>query len=866
MTIAHDAPTRDQAATPDAAAARAHLAALPGGDWMLWRWVGLRGAGFPAALVRRLADDPCARQADALLAAESRAAALQAQALAEANAALDALRAGAGWDDPARRKPLLKLMRRLKAGDAPPAAEAPPELAPALGALQQARAELAEAGAQFGLAFEAATRAISQSIAATVGDGSFREALIWQNRRAYHTGVAALRAAAPGAARDSQQRQHEELVASYLQRYCVKNDTIGFFGPVGWATIGDGGAALLARPGPQLLRRRTVAFEQWAIDGLAAALAKTKVLRPWFAPRLLPFFDLRGTTLFRPGQRPLRVSPAQAALLAACTGERTAKALAADLGRAYPHELGGELAVYKLLDQLSSAGLINWTLEVPFAPRPDLALRELLARIENSRLRATALDALDELERRRAEVALAAGDADRLNAAMDALEASFQRITGGEATRKAGATYAARTLVYEDCQRDVDVELGAPLLEALGPPLGLLLDSARWITHQAAALYRAAFNTIYEDLARQAGSAEVELFHFWQQVQQRLHLTDQPRLRDDVKRMFQQRWAEVLNLPPETTEHEIAFSSAELAPRVAAAFAAPGPGWMGARYHSPDVMIAAASAEAIGRGEYQLVMGELHLGGNSLRATLFVEQHPAPEELIAAVERDLPAPQVAPIAPRNWPEMTLRTRSAFVSERDYQLAFSYDACGPSHPRRLPIGAFVVARGAQGLVIRTRDGSRQFDMVELFAEILTMEVADCFKILSPRSYTPRITIDRLIVSRACWQVAAADMAFVGEKRADARFLAVRRWARGLGLPRCVFVKVPIERKPFFLDFDSPILVNMFVRYVRRVREQADATARISLTEMCPTIEESWLADAEGAHYTSELRIAAVDRGV
>lgn len=58
--------------------------------------------------------------------------------------------------------------------------------------------------------------------------------------------------------------------------------------------------------------------------------------------------------------------------------------------------------------------------------------------------------------------------------------------------------------------------------------------------------------------------------------------------------------------------------------------------------------------------------------------------------------------------------MTLRTRSAFLSERDFRLAFYLRrTCGHSHPLRLPIGAFVVARNADDLVIRARDGSRQF---------------------------------------------------------------------------------------------------------------------------------------------------------
>src|SRR5262245_55024735 len=66
----------------------------------------------------------------------------------------------------------------------------------------------------------------------------FREALLWQNRMVVHTGIEAL-LRRPASVATSKARGYEQLVASYLQRYCVKNDTIGFFGPVGWATFDD---------------------------------------------------------------------------------------------------------------------------------------------------------------------------------------------------------------------------------------------------------------------------------------------------------------------------------------------------------------------------------------------------------------------------------------------------------------------------------------------------------------------------------------------------------------------------------------------------------------------------------------------------
>src|ERR1051325_9279320 len=49
---------------------RDHLAALPGGDWALWRWVAVRGAGFPAAQMLSLASDEVVEAAGNLIQAQ----------------------------------------------------------------------------------------------------------------------------------------------------------------------------------------------------------------------------------------------------------------------------------------------------------------------------------------------------------------------------------------------------------------------------------------------------------------------------------------------------------------------------------------------------------------------------------------------------------------------------------------------------------------------------------------------------------------------------------------------------------------------------------------------------------------------------
>ena len=67
----------------------------------------------------------------------------------------------------------------------------------------------------------------------------------------------------------------------------------------------------------------------------------------------------------------------------------------------------------------------------------------------------------------------------------------------------AGAGEAGgRTLVYLDAVRDVRVELGQAVTQALAPPLGLVLDSASWLVNDITDRYRMLFADLLDRCAR----------------------------------------------------------------------------------------------------------------------------------------------------------------------------------------------------------------------------------------------------------------------------------------------------------------------------------------------------------------------------
>lgn len=842
-----------------------HLVSLAAGHWAMWRTAVVRGAGFPASDVLKLSDIECASAVDKIFQAEEEAQRTRSKAI-------DVLWSDIEKDkDSGQRAQLERVLRRLQKSKLPQPNDITVELPGQVNAYMRARDRLNDAQAEFRESFQASTNRLAHSLQDVASSNSFREAVIWQNRHAYRTAVEPILQAGPeNVSRGSKQRQREELIANYLQRYCVKNDTIGFFGPVGWATFVSEGRRLSATPGKSLLAERNVRFEAWCIDALAEKFAGGPDVIPWIKPRRIPLICCDGAILYLPQQSPIRVLREQAAIISACDGTRTAKEIAEDVIRTPDCKFRTVEEVYAFLRVLRNRNIVSLSAAVPM-PYPlkvDRYLRELCDRIDTPRIHDTLLDSLNEMESARSAVQGAAGDATLLNEAFDHLETAFSRLTGMDSKTGAGRTYAARTVVYEDCRRDIEVEIGPEFVRELGPPLSLLLSSARWFTNELASRFRTLIEALYERLAKRGGSRIVDAASFWMMTREMILDFDKSPARE-VAQMLQKRWAEILDIRP--GQRRLEYSSEELIGRVSEAFDARRPGWKLACYSSPDVMIAASSTDAINRGEFQLILGELHLAANTVASWIFVAQHPSPEELLRFVERDLPDPLVIPVSSKHEPGVTARTSLAIVSPKDYFFEYSLEPSGSPVGRNLPIGGLVVEKLEEGLVVRTRDGLLKFDVIEFLGGGLSNLVISRFKLIKPDEHTPRVTIDRLVVCRESWSFAPSEIQFANETNEAERFILARRWARKYDMPRFVFVKTPAEDKPCFVDFCSPTYVNILAKLIRRTiakREEhpelAGSSNLILVSEMLPAPDQTWLPGAQGEQYTSELRLVTVDR--
>ena len=571
-------------------------------------------------------------------------------------------------------------------------------------------------------------------------DPAFREAMTWQNPAAVANALDKV-AAGAGAA-TSKTRRREEVVASYWQRYCAKNDTIGFYGPLAWGRIVDAPAGALQAHSGRLVRERSVHLESWGVQTLAASIDP----------------DLR----------------------------------------------------------------------VPLGPRSEEDLRDALEAHAHPAVRRRGLAALAAIERARDAVEQA-GRA-QLAAALADLDATFERLTGAAPTRNHGRAYGARTLAYVDCMRDLDVTLGPAFLAELEPALVLLFEAGRWFCGRVQA--------VGEAVVAAALPGEGSRVPFGAMV---------PRILVPMMQLPAALGAEVDELQRRMAALAADPDVATLADRARAAFADHRPAWRYAGYQSVDVQVAARDEQAIRDGDYLAVIGDMHPGDNPLLQGLFGNRHPSPARMYELFRHEAGA-QLPLLLPPWGPGMQVDARGVpLMGDDAVHVAINPESCAPGGRRTWRAEELWI----EGADVVDADGELRIPLVDLFAVPIFVMAVRTFELWAAAAHQPRLTAGRVVLRRECW-AAQAD----GIPGAPDAFVA---WARGRGMPRRVFVKTPVERKPFYLDLDSPVLRRIALRHIRAAAGSAEP---VRFSEMLPDPDHCWLGDPEGRRYASELRLIGV----
>ncbi|GAA2682661.1 MULTISPECIES: lantibiotic dehydratase [Actinosynnema] len=674
-------------------------------------------------------------------------------------------------------------------------------------------------------------RASRRAMDAALLDGMLRCALTWQNPGLIDNWAGEYADALADGRRPELSRMDRRatVIAHYAQRYGAKNDTVGFFGPVAWARFG-GGPTRTA--GSWNLRGQDVSFEVWAVQAVAEAWNTDPALRDYLPVRLDPSVSICGSVAHRPTRGPLALD----ALSSALTGSLpdTVGGLVRALGR----------DADRVVEELRDGKVVQVGFRVPLGSKPELALRAQVEHVPDRRARDRMLAVLDDLDGVRAAVSGVATDPVALASELSRAGERLSAAAGAPVNPAPDLAPGGRTPVYLDARRDLDVTIGDDLLAGLAEPLGIVLDSARWLAGQVGEVVEEELRRRYVRLA--ARRDEVTLADL--QLAAADVLDPGGTFTADVEQDFQLRWAEVL-----PADGEAAGQAVDRARRLAdVLFSHSGRLWTAARSSSPDLML-----RDLGSGRAGWVLGELHVALNTLESRVFRTQADDPAELVAAVAADVPRGRVVPVYPRSSPAISSRTYPPLALDPPGWYRYWSYGSDDGHPEGVdstPATALIVTVRDGDLLARSPAHGWEAPVLECFGEFVTALVVNLFRIRSPRPHSPRAGIGDLVVCRESWRLDPAELAPAGSR--DVAHDRLRSLVRELGIPRHVFVRTLSEVKPFYVDFQAPTLVTNLVRAAR-------GQDWVDVVEMLPTPDELWLTDPAGRRYTSELRVVAVD---
>jgi hypothetical protein len=628
----------------------------------------------------------------------------------------------------------------------------------------------------------------------------------------------------------------DRLLYSVLQRLASKNETNSFFGPVTFGRF-EGDEVRMGPESPRgfIERRAYVSF--WA----AAAIAKAATREPGVAAlmpvRRLPIVRVEGSRAVLPGRPAVSLDDSDVSLLAAVNGTRSVTDLAAIVGRSVAD-------TDERVTRLERAAVLQRAGEPSSSCIDPLA--DALAQLPDGRQLREFRARTDELRSVVADYAVTPMPA-RIEL-LERAERIFTEITGLPARRRAGGTYADRSILYEDCVGDL-MPVSLPddwrrrVSQSLAPVLdvGLAVGQADRLAHR--------------DLARRvlaARGGSMGYLEFAGELQARYGELDDGPVRGVEERLRALVAASLGSACP-TTGPAAGSRPAGAGPIVArldaaelAAVAVPG----GDRqaFVSPDLLLSGHD------GSGPIVLGELHpyVFAWGLQGKFDPDPGPLTREVddllgVWGGERELAI------------VMHRRRHKGLISER-FPGTFIEVTGRVGAGARLPVAALRVTLDAEGQPTLMAPDGRPLTLYVGEDDQPHLRVFAPAPVKFPRVWlgddAPRIVVGEVVAQRAQWRLSQESLSGgPGQPGAGADLAGVLaslfRLRAERGVPRHVYARSAAEVKPLYLDLDLPVAAEVLSRLL--------AKGPVTLSEMLPDPAQLWLRHRASA-LTSELRLA------
>lgn len=623
---------------------------------------------------------------------------------------------------------------------------------------------------------------------------------------------------------NSKFRRRLRTFQNYLQRYCAKNEAIGYFGPIGFGRLSDTDQAAQEATGEWLTRRETY-LEPWLVEALLEHFFSS----PLYSDERLCFLNPR-----------LRI---ESSILYGELKSRRAgggRSLPPDMERLLLRTATEPCSRAHLIEQgyseesLTTALRHGWLSDsfcLPSTGRPIDSARAYAGRLRE-KVRAPLLAELERWDQSRIRLGLQPEE--QIPQFLDTVRLSNH----GQTERHQGAAYGGRQGYYEDCARR-GFSLPGSWFDTIAEPISLLLESARWVSFQSGTQLARALMHAHKGLFQRHGDG-YSATALWEAS--RVVFAEVLDL-ESIDRELARRWWEIIGERPSPGGH-LRLDPSTLRAAVAQNFTVPSYGFRSARFHSFDIFFGPQG---------QAVLGEIHPCLHTFNDPATHHQHPNPERLRNWYQERTLHKELLPA--RQVPYTRLY-QDGWSNSQAYHLLVD-PAWGswrePEYQWRL--GDFQVFQSQGRVFLRHKDGY-ELSLLDFFESDLRHFQATCFEPFRLMPESIRLSLGELVVGRRSWTLQREQFCDLDLLKGDELLLALSQKLRSRAMPSRLFVKYPHETKPVLLQTESLVSLELFWHLF-------SGTDRCRCQEVLPELEEAWVGCSQGFG-TAEFRFVVFDR--
>ena len=647
---------------------------------------------------------------------------------------------------------------------------------------------------------------------------------------------------------DTRKKQKLRLGWSYAQRFCAKNDTSSFFGPLAWGRFDahQTDNVQLTQGDMAWIKDRHTFFENWVVQRLVEQINQQCPDTDRMPLQLNTGCYLHEQTLFMPICKSQRLNPQTAQVLHYISDQQCREPTFAGVLSACSEVAASTL--HDLLEHLVSKRIVHrgWQMS-PRERNPIVRLQHCLANAgvseRFSQVWQSRLEVLEGLRRDYAH-----GDLLRRTECLEGLN-QLMGEAGVDLSRETGAMYVGRYPVYEDCSRNMDISLGQAVLSQVNEELTPLMRINQWLIKAIAHQLNEAFIEVWEQRHADNPGQPVDFLDLISTLAP-LFPALEARIILDLDQRLETAWTHLLQDFPAHPEVHLCVADIErLIALLNADLEVAGFEVFGSDFHSPDILLSSASVAAFNRGDYEIIVGEVHPAVHTLSQPVAAPFGPFNTQINQQVEAIFQRPR---LILADSPDSYQRSHIDWPLQPSYlQLVLPSGGGCVAADQQFAAGRAKVLRANGRLQVVDALGQFSEDLLCVYSTPMhRLGFALAGSTVAKHEHR-RIWLGRTLYKRASW-LFTRDRLPEPKGSVDEleHTLQWRAWAADHGLPRYAFIKIDIEPKPLFLDFDNPLSFDGISNALKNA-------GHAKFSEMRPCPDELWLEEERG-RFCCEIR--------